>query len=301
MKYHSGIAFRQALEARLLAKSKEADIPLAWLRKMVAFDRLLARLVADAPERWMLKGGLALHLRLGLAGRTTKDVDLMLTASIDDIHEILVSAALRDLNDWFRFMISPASRPAGPEEISRRFQVITVVADRDFERFHIDVGIKEPIIDEPERLTMPNYLAFADIEPTTILCYPVSQQIADKIHAYTRPRPAGVSSRVKDVIDLLLIARSQSFQRMTLHQALLSTFSFYNTHPLPLELPDPPASWKTPYRRLISTTNLPYPDPTEAITALRIFIEPAMQYNDHALWNPQTWSWEQPVRSDPHE
>ena len=140
MKYHSGVAFRQALEARLLAKSKAEDIPLAWLRKMVAFDRLLARLVADAPERWMLKGGLALHLRLGLTGRTTKDVDLMLTATIHDIHEILVSAALLDLNDWFRFMISSASRPAGPEEISRRFQVITVVADRDFERFHIDVG-----------------------------------------------------------------------------------------------------------------------------------------------------------------
>jgi len=291
MKYHSGVAFRQALEARLLAKSKAEDVPLAWLRKMVAFDRLLARLVADAPERWMLKGGLALHLRLGLTGRTTKDVDLMLTASITDIHELLVSAAMRDLNDWFSFLISPASRPAGPEEISRRFQVTTIVAGRNFESFHIDVGIEEPIIGAPEHLTMPQYLAFANIEPVTILCYPLSQQIADKIHAYTRPRPTGVSTRVKDIIDVLLIARSHSFRRETLHIALQSTFRFYNTHPLPLKLPDPPTSWKGPYKKLVHTTDLPYSSPTEAIIALRPFIEPALKYNDNAIWNPQTWEW----------
>jgi len=301
MKYNSESAFRQALEARLLAKSRDDGIPLAWLRKMVAFDRLLARLVADAPEKWMLKGGLALHLRLGLTGRTTKDVDLMFAASMHDIQEILVTAAMRDLSDWFRFTISPASRPAGPEEISRRFQVTAMVAGRAFERFHIDVGIEEPIVSAPERLTMPHYLAFADIEPATILCYPVSQQIADKIHAYTRPRPAGVGSRVKDIIDLLLIARSQSFRRGGLHRALQTTFAFYDTHPLPSNLPDPPDSWSAPYRKLASDTDLPYTSPAEAVAALRDFIEPALHHNDDALWNPRAWRWEQLVNDDLRE
>jgi len=45
--YQSGNAFRQALEGRLLTMSQQEGIPLSWLRKMVAFDRFLARLTAD--------------------------------------------------------------------------------------------------------------------------------------------------------------------------------------------------------------------------------------------------------------
>jgi predicted nucleotidyltransferase component of viral defense system len=295
MKYQSGVAFRQALEARLLARSKEEGIPLSWLRKMVAFDRLLARLVADAPEKWILKGGLALQLRLGITARTTKDIDVMFVATIHDIHELLVNAALIDLDDWFRFMVSPVSRPAKPEEISRRFQVSALVGGRPFEQFHIDVGLEEPIIDVPESFTMPSFLAFAEIEPATILCYPISQQIADKIHAYTRPRPSGMGSRVKDVIDILLIARSQSFRRNTLHRALQTTFAFYDTHPMPENLPEPPSSWAAPYRNLVKNTGLPYPTPSEAVAAMRSFIEPALQCSDDACWHPHAWSWEKSV------
>ena len=46
------------------------------LRKAVVFDRLLARLVAAAGDRWVLKGALAPDYRLGPGTRTTKDVDL---------------------------------------------------------------------------------------------------------------------------------------------------------------------------------------------------------------------------------
>jgi len=39
-------------------------VRIARERKRVAFDRLLARLIAVAPGRWILKGGFALDLRL---------------------------------------------------------------------------------------------------------------------------------------------------------------------------------------------------------------------------------------------
>ena len=65
MRYASAAAFRQALEARLAALSRDGGVSLMRLRKAVAFDRLLARLFAVAPDRWVLKGGLALAYRLG--------------------------------------------------------------------------------------------------------------------------------------------------------------------------------------------------------------------------------------------
>lgn len=76
MRYASAPQFRQSLEARLGTASRAGGPSLARLRKEVVFERLLARLVAVAPDRWILKGGLALDCRFGDRARTTRDVDL---------------------------------------------------------------------------------------------------------------------------------------------------------------------------------------------------------------------------------
>ena len=85
MKYDNGSAFRRALEDRLRSMSMQSGIPLSRYRKMVAFDRYLARLLHEHPESWMLKGGFALQLRLGDEARTTKDIDLLLLESNQDV------------------------------------------------------------------------------------------------------------------------------------------------------------------------------------------------------------------------
>jgi hypothetical protein len=76
VRYQSGAAFRTALEQRLLTRSRTTGLALARLRKHVAFERLLARLLVVAPDRWVLKGGLALDFRLGARARATVDMDL---------------------------------------------------------------------------------------------------------------------------------------------------------------------------------------------------------------------------------
>ena len=52
MRYKSGRDFRQALEIRLRNESLRTGAPLVRLRKMVAFDRLLAR--AGVPDNLTL-------------------------------------------------------------------------------------------------------------------------------------------------------------------------------------------------------------------------------------------------------
>lgn len=58
-------SFRRALEDRLRSEAQDSGVPLNRLRKEAAFNRLLARLRAVAPEGWALKGGLALIARVG--------------------------------------------------------------------------------------------------------------------------------------------------------------------------------------------------------------------------------------------
>ena len=70
MKYTTANAFRVALESRLLTRSREDSIPLIRLRKLVVFDRLIARLMVVAPDRWVLKGAVALQFRAGPEYRT---------------------------------------------------------------------------------------------------------------------------------------------------------------------------------------------------------------------------------------
>ena len=177
MTYRSGASFRRALEDRLRAQSLQTGTPLVRLRKMVIFDRFLVRLIQDQPDVWVLKGGLALQLRLGNQARTTKDIDVLLTTAYDkprDIHQALVRAALLDLGDWFQFEVE---RPAAeiPEEPigGVRFQVRGLLDRRRFETFHIDVGWGDPLIEAAETLTTPAVLAEKHIRSRVTVSFPV--------------------------------------------------------------------------------------------------------------------------------
>jgi hypothetical protein len=105
MKYASPNAFRTALEGRLLARSTEDNVPLIRLRKLVVFDRLIARLMEVAPDRWILKGAVALQFRAGRGYRTTKDIDFGQRGGEEAATADLLAAQLIDLGDYFSFII----------------------------------------------------------------------------------------------------------------------------------------------------------------------------------------------------
>lgn len=114
MTYRSATAFRIALERRLLTRSTETGISLDRLRRRVMFERIIARTQAAEPGLWVLKGGMALEVRLRDDARLTKDVDLGLRDDVDsapDLHERLIDILAVDLDhDYFVFTASPPER-----------------------------------------------------------------------------------------------------------------------------------------------------------------------------------------------
>jgi len=290
MKYRSGGAFRQALEDRLRSQSVQEGIPLVRLRKAVVFERFLARLMLAQPGAWLLKGGLALQWRLGNVARTTQDVDLLLTRPEQDVHAALVRAALLDLGDWFRFLVQqPASEAATPA--GARFLVQALLDGRPFERFHVDIGWGDPVVEPAEWLAAPSLLGFAEIPPILILCYPLSQQLAEKVHAYTLPRRAGDNSRVKDLVDMLLMAKAASFRGSALRQALFATFEARRTHALPERLPDPPPAWAVPFHEMSRSMGMKEQTLAAAIVAICSFLDPILQNQPQEEWDPVAWAW----------
>ena len=219
-----------------------------------------------------------------MRARTTQDVDLLLTQKGEDLHALLVQGTLHDLRDGFAFEVQPSRRHPG------RFTVHCFLAGRRFESFHVDVGTEDVLTLRPERLTPPSLLAFAGIEPTPVWVYPVAQQIAEKIHAYTYPYP--VPSRVKDWVDLALLATLGEIQADALRQALEATFAHRDTHPLPRMLPPPPPSWWTSSRRLRRGCGLVYASLEEMHRAIAAFLDPVLQARvPNHRWRPERWVW----------
>jgi len=237
---------------------------------------LLARLVADAPENWLLKGGLALQLRLGQRSRTTQDIDLLLVRPLPNLHKALAQAATLDLKDWFEFEVALAVSPGVPGG-GVRFLVISRLDGRAFERFHVDVGSGDPILELADPITTPPLLAFAGLPPTQVKCYPLTQQIAKKLHAYTRPRQHGDNSRVKDLVDFLLMSEMGTFSGDVLLPAVAATFAARQTHPLPAALPLPPSAWEAPFHQQVQALDLGYLNLHDAFRAAGAFLNPVLQ------------------------
>jgi len=116
MTYDSPQALRMALERRLAARSVATGVPLDRLRRRATFERIIVRLQAAAPEAWVLKGGMALEVRLGDDARLTKDIDLGLRDDVsdgEDLHERIVEALRVDSDgDGFVLSAGPPSRMA---------------------------------------------------------------------------------------------------------------------------------------------------------------------------------------------
>ena len=146
MTYETPQALRMALEQRLLNQSRETDISLDRLRRRVVFERIVARLVHAEPGRWVLKGGMALEVRLRDHARLTKDIDLGLRDTIAEhaeLQERLVDAlAVDPFDDRFVLAAGPVTelRPDGSGHVTWRSNVATKLAGRPFGRIQLDVS-----------------------------------------------------------------------------------------------------------------------------------------------------------------
>jgi len=293
MKYETGADFRRALEDRLLAQGRSTGRPLIRLRRAVVFDRFLARLLVAEPGAWVLKGGLALQLRLGDRARVTNDVDVLLVEPLADLRVIVAEAALLDLGDWFRFTVTMPEVPLPDEADTVRFRVLGLLDGRRFETFNLDIGIHDRLLEPTEALTMPDLLQFAGIVPATIRCYSIGQQIAEKVHAYTQTYASGSSTRVKDLVDIVLIAGIGPVRSGTLRQAFQLTFAARGLRHAPGRLPDAPVGWDAQYARLAREIGLDHRSVAEAVGAARKFLDPVLgnDLKDDAMWSPGDWRW----------
>lgn len=263
--YRSAADFRRALEDRLQVIARKEAVDLQRIRREVGFDRLLIRLFrGEQPDKlpWALKGGYAMELRIQSA-RATKDIDLTVrragSADVanDTLLQKLQESVAADIDDFFVYMIGEpiADLDAAPYGGSR-FPVEARIDGRTFVRFHLDAGIGDAVIEPLEEIKGRDWLQFAGIPNESIYMIPREQQIAEKLHAYTLPRPGASNSRVRDLVDMVLLIRSNTLDETKTAEALQITFTRRKTHVLPDVLSSPPADWERPFKTLAEECGL---------------------------------------------
>jgi len=267
-KYLSAQSMRIALEDRLNRMAKDNSADIMRLRRHVAFDRLLARLFSGHNKNLIVKGGYALELWINNA-RTTKDIDISFKGNLGGIwtgerssdpkalQDFLQNLVSIDTKDFFEFIIGNAvldleNAPYG----GYRFPIESRMAGRIFIKFEVDVAAGDTWLEPHERVKTQDWFGFAGIEAPMIPVISQEQQFAEKVHAYTLPRKTP-NSRVKDLVDILLLIENGTLKTDRIRNALYKTFQKRKTHSIPSDLPQPLESWKTPFKKMAKTCGIP--------------------------------------------
>jgi hypothetical protein len=192
MTYNSPQALRAALERRLLDQSRTSGVSLDRLRRRVIFERVVARLQAAEPGSWVLKGGMALEVRLRDSARLTKDIDLGLRAARIEpatLQERLIEALGADPYRE-RFVLRPGAvtelMEDGHGQATLRSKVVGHLAGKPFGSIQLDISPRPDELEQTEVVPLPNSLAFAGIEVPDIEIIDVHRHAAEKYHAKPR-------------------------------------------------------------------------------------------------------------------
>lgn len=291
--YRSAQAFGAAITAHLKQLAVTSQYSLTQLRRQFAYDRLLARLFIDPDAGWILKGGVSMLARLSIA-RHSADVDLVAQADTPrSALTALQTAAGNDLGDFFTFRFDqPRALVQGIPGL--RIPAEARLGPRVFERFGVDLVTGVTITGKPETTRPIVDLPITGLARPQYLIYPLVDTIADKVMAIIERDHSRPSTRYRDLVDLVLIANTQTVKADALRKALVSE-RLRRDVPLPsrLSVPDE-ATWRRGYATIAA--EIPEINETTLDAALRTvgaFLNPVLSNQcARGTWNPANQRWE---------
>jgi hypothetical protein len=174
-------------------------------------DRLLARVFSGASKaNWLLKGGSSMLARVPNS-RETRDIDLLnCKEDIETAKSELIELSHVDLDDGFLFVFQSQTEIGTGEMqpyltgMNLKFDVY--IGGQLKGKISIDLVTGHTLTGMPVIVLPVNCLNISGIKYVPYRLYPIEDQIADKICAMHETHNGFRSSRVKDLVDLLILA-----------------------------------------------------------------------------------------------
>ncbi|MFD2763853.1 nucleotidyl transferase AbiEii/AbiGii toxin family protein [Micromonospora eburnea] len=297
-RYETPSAFRTALKERFGQIARvDRRYRLDELQRQFAYDRTLARLFrSDDADRWVLKGAGALLARLATA-RHSKDVDVFFDATDADVNDAVdaLRAALRiDLGDHFAFDVTRVA-PLHEEAKGARVHVNARLGPTSFAGFHIDVVVGTVMTGTPDVVAPLTPLNIEGLVRPNYRVFPIADHMADKLCAtigtYARDGQPASSSRVKDLVDIAIIAITHAFSAEALRTAVVSNAAMRKIElPERFVVPDT-IGWGARYPRIAAEAPGTVPDYDTAISLASQIFDPVLDATAIGVWDPSARAW----------
>jgi len=290
-----------SVRARLLniARSNGRDFDALLLQYMQ--ERFLYRLSISPYRRNLILKGALLFLAYEMSLlRPTKDIDFLGFSTPNELNEIrnaVVAIASIDLDDGVRFnhksvIVEQITEGTDYKGVRVKLEVRLTAARK---MLQLDIGFGDTVVPGPVEMDFPTLL---DDQPSpTLLVYSRESAIAEKFEALVSLNI--LTSRMKDIYDILFLAERETFSLLTLREAIMTTFALRSTQLEDRHMlfsqdfytnRDKKAQWKAFLRRSRLQLSPTFP---EVVTRLMVFLEPVCSSTamNSAIWNPADWNW----------
>lgn len=262
------------LEKLVLAYANREGVAVGRVRHWISFmllsgalDRAAGRL---GGPRFVVKGGVALELRVPGRARATDDLDVVAICEADDMVAAL-DEALREPYHDCSFSRRAETLLLGPNAV--RVYVQLAYRSSRWGTIQVDLARPDGHLTETERLPSISLKPFGLSGPADVACLSLRYQIAQKLHGMTKvPYDGSENDRFRDAVDILLMRDLVGHEQLQdVRIACEETFASRGLHEWPPGIALPEA-WAAPYTALARSVGLGIESLDDAEQELRRFV-----------------------------
>lgn len=180
-------------------------------------------------------------------------------ADAEELRERLIEALATSADDdKFTFSVGPAKRLMEDDggHLTWRVKITAELAGRLFGTVQVDVSPRSHELDATELVRLPNSLDFAGVVTPFIEIIDINRHAAEKFHGMVKDHGDRDNTRVRDLVDLVILAEHKLLEPSALAGAVRVVWSERNGTSPPVRLPSLPPIWLGRYERLAAEHNL---------------------------------------------
>jgi len=225
-----------------------------WISFMMLGGALDQTARQPGAPKFVVKGGVALELRLLQRARATDDLDVVVVCDEPDLVEAF-DAALRVGYGDCTFTRRADVHPLGDKGV--RVWVQVAYRTQRWATVQVDLAHPDTVDTEAERVGGIRLERFGLSGPPDVPCLSLRYHIAQKWHGMTRAMPGGKpNDRFRDAVDLLLLRDLVGpAELLAVRQACEETFRARAEHPWPPPVALP-AHWELPFAAMATGLDL---------------------------------------------
>lgn len=208
-----------------MARTSGRDFDALLLQYMQ--ERFLYRLSISPYRRHLILKGALLFLAYEMSLlRPTRDIDFLgfsTSNELNEIRDLVVAIAGIELDDGIRFnhesvIVERIKEGADYQGVRVKLEVRLTAARKILQ---LDIGFGDTVVPGPVEMDFPTLLN--DQAAPNLMVYSRESAIAEKFQALVSLNI--LTSRMKDIYDILFLAERETFYLLTLREAIMATFA----------------------------------------------------------------------------